>query len=108
MTTMYKWLAGVIAVLSIVGIIYGKGRLDAKHTADLALVRAELSEATKTIKSEKEARAADTEAAKVAYLRLNQLNSSISGLHTYVDALEDANSQCLSAADTDRLRTLWK
>lgn len=108
MTTMYKWLAGVIAVLAVVGIIYGKGRLDQKHALELSSVRTELATAQIVIAKEKEARLLDNEAAKAANLRLNELNSSISGLHAYVDALEDANSQCLSGADTDRLRTLWK
>jgi hypothetical protein len=108
MTTVYKWLATLLAVLAVVGIIYGKGRLDSAHKAELAAVQEQLVKAEILRKAEAAARAADTELAQAQAARLSQLNSDISGLNAYVDALQDADRECLSGADTDKLRQLWR
>ncbi|MBY5581850.1 hypothetical protein [Rhizobium leguminosarum] len=108
MTTVYKWLASLLAVLAVVGIIYGKGRLDSAHKAELASVKSELLEVKALRKLEQDARAADAALAKTQAKRLTHLSSEITGLNAYVDALQDADRECLSGADTDKLRQLWQ
>jgi uncharacterized membrane-anchored protein YhcB (DUF1043 family) len=108
MTTVYKWIATCIALLAIVGIIYGKGRLDSQHAAELADVQAQLTAVQTQVLTEKEARISDAKLAKADADRLSKLNSDIDGLNAYVDALQDADRECLSGADTERLRQLWQ
>ena len=108
MTFFLKWVAPLIAILVVVGLIYGKGSLDSKHAADLQTVKDQLSAAQDTIALEKNARILDATAAAEAQERLYKLNTNIDGLNAYVDALQDANRQCLSGADSDRLRQLWR
>jgi hypothetical protein len=108
MTTVYKWIATCIALLAIVGIIYGKGRLDSKHAAELSVVKEQLALSETLRKTEQAAYTADTEEARKAHERLTELNSDIDGLNAYVDALQDADRECLSGADTERLRQLWR
>jgi outer membrane murein-binding lipoprotein Lpp len=108
MTTVYKWLATLLAVLAVVGIIYGKGRLDSAHKAELASVTDQLTEAKQLRSLEQAARSADNGLAKAQATRLYQLSSDIDGLNAYVDALQDADRECLTGADTDKLRQLWQ
>jgi hypothetical protein len=108
MTPVYKWLASLLAVLAVVGIIYGKGRLDSAHKAELAEVTSQLAEVTQLRKLEKSAYAADALLAKAQADKLVHLNSELTGLNAYVDALQDADRECLSGADTDKLRQLWQ
>lgn len=107
MSVIYKWIAAILAVLAVVGLIYAKGQLDAKHEADLSAVRQELSSAKAQIEKERVARVADARLAKEAAQKAAELRAKISNLQEYADALEDANAQCLSSADTKRLRDLW-
>jgi adenylate kinase len=108
MTTVYKWLATLLAVLAVVGIIYGKGRLDSAHKAELAVVQDKLAQVELYRKLETQSRAADTVLAQTQAARLSQLNTDIDGLNAYVDALQDADRECLTGADTDKLRQLWR
>jgi hypothetical protein len=103
-----KWIAPLLAVLAIVGIIYGKGSLDSKHAAELKTVTDQLAIAQDTIALEKAVRAKDTVIAQANAVFLTDLNTNIDGLNSYAKALPDADRECLSGADTDKLRALWR
>ena len=105
---LYGWLAGFLAILTVVGVIYGKGRLDAAHKAEMETVRQDLAVATETIRVEKEARREDAILATENSKRQAALNLKITGLEDYVETLQDRNRECLSGADADRLRDLWQ
>ena len=109
MTTTFflKWIAPLIAILVVAGLIYGKGSLDSKHAAALATIKDQLELSESLRKSEQAAYAADATIAKANADKLATLNSNIVGLNAYVDALQDADRECLSGADTDKLRQLW-
>ncbi len=108
MTFFLKWIAPTLALLVVVGAIYGKGRLDSAHKAGVAQVTKELALTKLQLQTEQNARAIDAATAKTDATKVNQLNTKIDGLNAYVDALEDANRQCLSGADSNQLRQLWR
>ncbi|WP_149902377.1 hypothetical protein [Mesorhizobium sp. SARCC-RB16n] len=89
-------------------MIYGKGRLDAKHAAETALLKGNLKVAELNLKNEKDARLGDAILATEAAKRQAALSTKIDELNTYAETLEDANRECLSGADVERLRDLWK
>lgn len=107
MSVIYKWIAAILAVLAVVGLIYAKGHSEAKAKAELQATQLELSHLYYNIAKEREARVADARLAQEAEARATELRAKISNLQEYADALEDANAQCLSSADTKRLRDLW-
>lgn len=98
---LLRFIAPVLLVLSIVGLIYGKGRMDAAHEAELLELR-------QALKIEEEARIADAYQALASSKRLAQLDTKVKTMEEYVEKLEDANRVCLSNADTDSLRNLWE
>jgi hypothetical protein len=108
MTFFLKWIAPLIAILVVVGLIYGKGSLDSKHAAELQTVKDQLAVAQDTIELEKAVRAKDTVIAQHDAVFLTDLNTNIDGLNSYAKALPDADRECLSGADTDKLRALWR
>lgn len=89
-------------------MIYGKGRLDSKHAAEMALLQGNLRVAEMNLKNEQDARQQDATLATEAAKRQAALHTKIDELNTYADTLEDANRECLSGADVERLRDLWK
>lgn len=89
------------------GVIYGKGRLDASHAAELAQVTQSLDAAKAAIENEKAARQSDAILAAENAKRASALNTKIDELETYVDTLQDRDRECLSRDDTERLRDLW-
>ncbi len=98
---LLRFGAPVLIVLSIIGLIYGKGRMDEAHEA-------ELSELRHSLQIEEEARIADAYQALASSKRLSQLDTKVKTMEEYVEELEDANRVCLSNADTDSLRNLWE
>lgn len=104
---LYGWIAGLVAVLAIIGVIYGKGRLDASHAASVASLQNDLKVSQEVVKREHEARTQDAILATEAAKRQTALKIKIDGLESYVDTLEDRDRQCLSGPDVDRLRDLW-
>lgn len=104
---IYRWLAAALVLLTVVGVIYGKGRLDASHKASLADLTFQLKVASHVAARERDARAVDLINYSAAEARLSVLDHEISELTTYANQLEDADRECLSGADTDRLRLLW-
>ncbi|PQZ43364.1 hypothetical protein CQ059_05380 [Brucella pseudogrignonensis] len=107
MNVIYKWLIGLVAVLALFGFIYAKGHSEAKARAELQATRQELSELYYKISKEREARVADARLAEEAAVRADALRTKITNLQEYVDALADAGRECLSSADTERLRDIW-
>ncbi|TCR92584.1 hypothetical protein [Rhizobium sp. BK376] len=103
-----KWIAPVIAVLAVVGVIYGKGRLDSKHAAETADLKDQLQLSETLRASEQKAYDADAVQAKANADKLTTLNSNIDGLNAYVATLKDAGRECLSGADNDKLHQLWR
>lgn len=89
-------------------MIYGKGRLDAKHAAETALLKGNLKVAEMNLKNEQDARTQDAILATEAANRRAALTNKIDELNQYVDTLQDRDSVCLSGTDTERLRDLWK
>lgn len=105
---IYKWLAWLLAILAVVGVIYGKGRLDSHYSNKIDKLQSELATAKEAIETERNARAVDAINAAASRQRLDALESKSKDLEAYVDQLEDANAVCLSGADTERLRGLWE
>lgn len=107
MSVIYKWIAAIVAVLVVLGLFFAQGYSVAKDKAELRTTQLELSQLYHDIAKEREARVADARLAQEAEARATELRAKISSLQEYTDALEDANAQCLSGADTKRLRDLW-
>lgn len=63
-----SWLVYVLAIGAIAGVIYGKGRLDQKHSEEIATIRSELAQvkadlaSNEAIRRQAEADAARSEA----------------------------------------------
>lgn len=89
-------------------MIYGKGRLDSKHAAEMALLQGNLRVAEMNLKNEQDARQQDAILATEAAKHRAALTNKIDELNQYVDTLQDRDSVCLSGTDTERLRDLWK
>jgi hypothetical protein len=98
----------LLAVLALVGVIYGKGRLDSKHAADMAVLQGNLRVVEMNLKNEQEARLSDAILATEAAKRQAALTHKVDELNQYVDTLQDADRECLSGPDVERLRDLWK
>ncbi|MDX0270903.1 hypothetical protein GOC13_24455 [Sinorhizobium meliloti] len=103
-----KWVAPILIVLAVVGGFYAKGQIDARHAAELASIKRDLATATNVLKLEREARTADAALAQAQAQRINTLSAQSDAIQEYADALEDARRECLSGADNERLRDLWK
>lgn len=108
MSKLYGWLAGLLAVLAVVGVIYGKGQLDARHASEVSRLKVDLATAQVVIAKERQARQQDAILAAEASKRQAALSNKIDELNSYVDTLEDRDVQCLSGPDVERLRDLWK
>ncbi|MEY9719279.1 uncharacterized protein (DUF608 family) [Sinorhizobium fredii] len=107
MPKLYSWLAGLLAILAVVGVIYGKGRLDAKHANEVRQLKENVELAQGIIDVERDARKADAILATEAAKRQSSLQLKITGLESYVETLQDRDRECLSGADVERLRDLW-
>ncbi len=105
---IYGYLAALVFVLLVLGGLYAKGRLDADHAGEVKKWRDDYVELRLDYDREQTARADDALKARQAAERLTALNTQVANLQEYADGLEDANAQCLSGPDVDRLRDLWK
>lgn len=108
MTRLYGWLAGIVAVLAVIGVIYGKGQLDQRHASEVVRLKTDLRTAEMVIEAERNARRLDAARVVEQARHRVELQSRLSELNDYVETLEDRNRQCLSGADVERLRHLWK
>lgn len=100
----YLLAAAVVAGLAGVGLIYAKGRLDAAHAAQLRDLQEDIKRADQRAEAERLARLADNQQAALDAAQQEALEAQIVELQ---DGLEDATRECLTGADTDRLRKLW-
>ncbi|MDX0455494.1 hypothetical protein GOC72_18740 [Sinorhizobium medicae] len=107
LSKLYGWLAGLAVILAVIGVIYGKGRLDASHAASVRQLTENIELAQRIIDTERNARNADAVLATEAAKRQAALNLKITGLESYVDTLQDRDRECLAGADVDELRNLW-
>jgi hypothetical protein len=98
----------LLAVLALIGVIYGKGRLDSKHASDMAVLQGNLRVVEMNLKNEQDARLSDAILATEAAKRQAALTHKVDELNQYVDTLQDADRECLSGPDVERLRDLWK
>lgn len=104
---LYLWL-GAAAIIGAVALgIYGKGRLDAAHKAEVARLELNLRTATQMLELERTARQQDAIVAAENARRKAALQQTIKELDDYVASLEDRDRECLSGADIERLRNLW-
>ncbi|MBD9511917.1 hypothetical protein IB265_34780 [Ensifer sp. ENS10] len=103
-----KWVVPVLLLLTVMGGAYAKARIDAKHAAEVAQIRRDLAVAELVIASEKAAREADAVLAGAQALKMRELSAKSDAIQEYADALEDARRECLSGADSERLRDLWR
>jgi hypothetical protein len=107
-TFVIKWLAPILIVLALVGGGYLKGKADADRSAEIS----QLTDAFLDMKTKRDiemaARVADANLAKEQGKKLRELKAQAQSIQEYADALEDAGRECLSGADNDRLRDLWK
>ncbi|MER9646792.1 hypothetical protein [Mesorhizobium sp. M0199] len=108
MAKLYGWLAGLVAILAIVGVIYGKGRIDANHAVEIKQLTETIELQRKAIENEQAARQSDAIFASENAKRQAALQTKIGELNQYVETLEDADRECLSGADVERLRDLWR
>ncbi|MDG4856406.1 hypothetical protein [Mesorhizobium sp. WSM4982] len=106
MTTIkaYLWLIILVAGLAVIGTIYAKGRLDAKHAAELASLQADIKRLTaqnaqlEAIQRQDQLQAMQDAEDKE---RLNALIDSQEAL------LADPHDGCLTADDVDRVRSVF-
>lgn len=105
---LWRLLAGGAIILAVVGVIYGKGRLDQAHKADMAALRAELTAEREIRERHQIASAKYAEAYTRSQARLTEFNKLNMELESYVETLESADRVCLDPADTGQLRKLWQ
>ncbi|MER9628892.1 hypothetical protein [Mesorhizobium sp. M0296] len=98
----------MLAVLALVGVIYGKGRLDAKHAIEISQLNETIELTNAALDKERTARQSDAIIAAENAKRQAALQTKIGELNQYVETLEDADRECLSGADVERLRDLWR
>ena len=97
-------IAVVLALAVAITAIYQKGVSDASARQ----TSKQLAVALESIRVSREAYAKDSKALIASKVREAELDAQIGELSEYVSDLEDANHECLSGADTDQLRKLWK
>lgn len=98
----------VLLALAAITAAAASGYTRAMERAEAAQAKKQLAAALETIKVTKEAYAQDAKALINSKVREAELDAQISELSEYVSDLEDANHECLSGADTDQLRKLWR
>jgi hypothetical protein len=108
-----NWKSAILIVsllaLSITGVgLYHKGKAVARQEQQIVSLQTDLNTAKAVIKNEQEARLNDAILATEAAKRQAALSTKIDELNQYVDTLQDADRECLTGADTERLRDLWK
>lgn len=106
--TLLRWIAPVVIVLAVVYAIYDRGRTNAEHAAEMTEVKRKLALSQTLAATERQRRENDARLAAEQARRMLELEAAANGLQVYADALEDANNECLSGDDTDKLRDFWR
>jgi len=96
--------AAIVAVISAIGAVYWKGRVDARHAIELQSLERQVEILEHNNKVLNDAALADKERAKQDALVLETYEGAVDAL---MADLEEAGRICLSARDTDGLRGLW-
>lgn len=100
------WVWVVIAI-ALTGGAYFKGRSDADQSITIASLEEQLAFNKALNDGFMKAAEEDAKEAAAAKERLTALDDRIKDLTDYAESLEDRDRECLSGADTDRLRDLW-
>lgn len=108
MSRIYVWIIAVLCVILAGFVGFNRYQINKVHKAEIASLQHELKETRTSIEKERKARVADTRLAHEAAQKAAKLNTEIKSLEEYINTLEDANRECLSGADVERLRQLWK
>jgi len=101
------WLiiGAVAAALTFTGIVYGKGYAAAKHAVEVANLQAQTKYLRETLAQRQEAYAHLAEETAKDAAVIMDLNERV---EKATAELEDAERQCLTEKDTDKLKELWK
>lgn len=101
-------LALALLALSITGVaLYQAGKTEANQKNTITTLTENLRVANAITLRNQKALEGDQKAATAEALKATELGSKVAELHAYSQALADANRECLSGADVDRLRNLW-
>ncbi|RWO57052.1 hypothetical protein [Mesorhizobium sp.] len=101
--------AAALAALAFTGWrLYEAGEASATQKHQIATLKQDLANAELIQKMQRIALEGDQERAAEDAKKITTLNDRISDLNEYVESLADRDRECLSGADTDRLRDLWK
>ncbi len=103
LSKLYLWGAVALALLTGVGVIYAKGRLDARHAVELRTLKDNIKTLEAAAERERLARVADTMQAKVDREEEEGQEATIKELQ---DALQDRTRECFASPDADGLRDL--
>lgn len=98
-------LAGIAiaAVLAVAGGLYAKGRIDAAHAQETALLKGQLAFEREQARKARAAAIADQMAAEAAAADVSDLEAKIQEL---TNATANPGNACLDDADVGRLRQL--
>lgn len=108
---LYAIIGLILAALVGVGVIYGKGRLDASHAAQLQDAQHKVDAANAQLAQVKKDLAAAERAAQLDQLQALQDAKDKDQRNAYtasqVPLLADPNRVCFDANDGDRVRSLF-
>lgn len=93
-----------IIVLLIAALLLSNSRL----TSKAAIAEREVAELRLSIERADELRKADAAMMAAQFKTIAAFDAKIKELKAHVAALPDRDAECLSADDTERLRTLWQ
>lgn len=108
---LYGIIGLIIAILVGCGVIYGKGRLDASHAAELADAQSRVAAANAALAQTKKDLEAAERAAQLDQLQAlqdakdkDQRNANVT---SQAALLADPNRVCFDAGDSERVRSLY-
>lgn len=101
---LYGILALLLAALVGIGVIYGKGRLDASHAAELAGLQARITAVTNAKQALEEVQKQDQLQAMQDAEDKDRLNALID---SQAQLLANPNAGCFDADDTQRVREVF-
>jgi cell division protein FtsL len=93
-----------VLILAAVGVVYTKGRIDAKNKAEVAALTKQRDALTHSIKVAEAVTKADKAQAAKDAAALSAYEDKVNEL---IAGTEDARTECLSSRDTGRLQQLW-
>ncbi|ESX98701.1 hypothetical protein [Mesorhizobium sp. LNJC405B00] len=98
-----------LLALSITGVaLYQKGKSEARQEAAIISLKEDLAASERARELADAALKADQQKAAQDAIAYTELSKRKAALNDYADSLADGLHQCLSGADVDRLRDLWK